>query len=494
MATRKPITQVGGKYQQIQTGDVITPSTLGTGTTDNTTVLRGDNTWTTISDLEVYLSSLISATAANSINNGDHAQTWNWQLTSSTKTGLSLIESSPSTSGNEITQRLLDVETSIGSTASPIRIRAQGSDVFAFVADVISGNDEPNLFISPGTRATSSTGTGQLLVLKGGSLTDPGFGGGAVYIIGGTGDTDGGEVRIMGGTCTTGNGNSVHLAGANGSVEGSGGSVFATAGNGVGTNRDGGAIVHTAGNATGSGIGGIISLVAGTSPSGVDGSIKITTNGLERLEILGNGGWEVGGSQGTSGYILTSNGSGTPPTWQVSGTTAGRWVLIATYTPTGVAFQNITDFDPLTYVDYRIVLEDILPVTDGADLALRTSTNAGSSYDDGASDYAWQFYGISVAAASSGGDAADTFISITSGGVDNTANSGVTGELKFINPGATKYCHVIGEVAFNRDGVGRTGASVKGVRLSGTDVDAVQIFFTAGNIDSGVIRIYGLTI
>jgi endosialidase-like protein len=68
---------------------------------------------------------------------------------------------------------------------------------------------------------------------------------------------------------------------------------------------------------------------AGGSTPGTPGYISILTGGdvntavpsTERLRILGNGAWSVGSAgtdTGTAGQILTSNGSGSPPTWQAA--------------------------------------------------------------------------------------------------------------------------------------------------------------------------------
>jgi len=154
--------------------------------------------------------------------------------------------------------------------------------------------------------------------------------GGQVVIIGGTaaGVGAGGQVSISGGTggSTSGVGGEVLIRGGL-PVSGAGGPVNITGRDGVGTNQNGGAITLTGGAATGSGSGGNISFIAGPSPSGTDGSIIFTTDGTERFEIRGNGGWEVGGLQGTSGQVLTSNGANTPPTWSTMIFTRGGTVL-----------------------------------------------------------------------------------------------------------------------------------------------------------------------
>lgn len=45
MANRKPIVVVSGEMQVVQSGDVVDPATLGAGTANSTTVLKGNSTY-----------------------------------------------------------------------------------------------------------------------------------------------------------------------------------------------------------------------------------------------------------------------------------------------------------------------------------------------------------------------------------------------------------------------------------------------------------------
>lgn len=108
-------------------------------------------------------------------------------------------------------------------------------------------------------------------------------------------------------------GNALYLS-AGAASFGTGGSVEITGTNGVGSS-DGGSITLDAGNAPGSGFGGTINILAGTSGSGTSGAINLQTGGFTRLSIQGNGEFQLNGLPGTSGQVLTSNGSGTAPTW-----------------------------------------------------------------------------------------------------------------------------------------------------------------------------------
>jgi hypothetical protein len=67
------------------------------------------------------LSALLSAAGANSINNGDNAQTWNWQLTTAAKTAFTFTENVAAINGAG-SQFLGKFATLLGSTAVPLTV------------------------------------------------------------------------------------------------------------------------------------------------------------------------------------------------------------------------------------------------------------------------------------------------------------------------------------------------------------------------------------
>jgi hypothetical protein len=55
-----------------------------------------------------------------------------------------------------------------------------------------------------------------------------------------------------------------------------------------------------------------------------DTDVGITVNGTERFLVTTGGAYQVNGSQGTNGQVLTSTGAGSPPSWQTQATSAFR--------------------------------------------------------------------------------------------------------------------------------------------------------------------------
>ena len=151
--------------------------------------------------------------------------------------------------------------------------------------------------------------------------------------------------------------------------------------------------------------------------------------------------------------------------------------FIATLDASASSTLVFTDFDSATYDGYVFVLGNIIPSAD-ATLGVQTSTDGGSSYDAGASDY-------------KDGSTSRNYIPVSVGGVSNTG-SGVSGTVTVSHPHLTKNTFVLPHtVAVTSSGNVET-ETAGGMRVSSADVDAVRFFFTGGaNITSGAITMYG---
>ncbi len=149
-----------------------------------------------------------------------------------------------------------------------------------------------------------------------------------------------------------------------------------------------------------------------------------------------------------------------------------------------------------TYKAYMVIISGIVPSSDGVDLWLRTSTNAGSSYDSGASNYR---HGTSAIEAQDtpttllGGDSADGQIKIT-----NSRQLGSdTGEsfhcvLYIFAPSGTKYTIAGWDAYYHSSNGVLSTLRGSGSRLAAADVDAIRFLMSSGNIASGTFTLYGL--
>ena len=155
------------------------------------------------------------------------------------------------------------------------------------------------------------------------------------------------------------------------------------------------------------------------------------------------------------------------------------------------ATYNFTSFTAGSYEHYQFVLQNLIPVTDNVELNCRTSTDGGSSYDSGGSDYSWGVWSGTI-----DNDTADSEIALTGDDgytVGSAANeSGISGNIWLHAPHTTSYTHVSAVLAFlGADGV-MTRVICSGLRASAADVDGFQVLFSSGNIESGTITVYGL--
>lgn len=167
----------------------------------------------------------------------------------------------------------------------------------------------------------------------------------------------------------------------------------------------------------------------------------------------------------------------------------GVWQLIATYTPSATASQAVTGFDSTKYSDYEIVIDRLIPATDNVTLYARTSTDGGSNYDAGASDYAW----VALLSGSQDVDAADSEIQITGStvAVGNATDEVLSGRIFLINPEAAAQFRMTWQCGFTDASPLERVVTGSGRRLASANVDAIQFLFSSGNITSGTIRFYG---
>lgn len=176
---------------------------------------------------------------------------------------------------------------------------------------------------------------------------------------------------------------------------------------------------------------------------------------------------------------------------------AGR-VLLETLTPSAVATIACgASIITSAFDHYVIEFENVIPATGNAGLLLRFSIDGGSNYD--ATNYVASIVGTIGA-----GDATFRSDSLTTGvlltgrntsfdGVATTAALGASGTVNMRNPNSAANKFVNGTSAWRSGNAARTNVATIGAEMTTTSViNRVQFLFTAGNITSGKIRIYGI--
>ena len=174
---------------------------------------------------------------------------------------------------------------------------------------------------------------------------------------------------------------------------------------------------------------------------------------------------------------------------------AGAMTFISSTDISAAATFAFTAVNASSYDSYLMQLNNVIPATDATHLFLRLSSDAGSSFDAGASDYKWflQSKGSNYSASTDGEIRLTAAGAGTEAQVGSAANEdGVCGQVWFHTPHTTKRTVVSYEiVGFSANGEAITIQGF-GARLSSADVDAWQLLFDSGNIESGTINVYGL--
>lgn len=191
---------------------------------------------------------------------------------------------------------------------------------------------------------------------------------------------------------------------------------------------------------------------------------------------------------------FASNSDTKAPTQQstkayVDNATAQDVVLLETQTASSSATIDFTSLST-DYRTFKIVYDSVVPATDGSQLYIRTSTDGGSTFDNGSSDYQYVRH-LAVTTSSSAFAATTTHIVATGGGVGSGTGESANGEVTLFNPSGTSYTYIQATASY-MDNLGRPDwSSTAGFRAASEDVDAIQFLFASGNIASGTFKLYG---
>ena len=193
------------------------------------------------------------------------------------------------------------------------------------------------------------------------------------------------------------------------------------------------------GNASGAPTFSAVSLTADVTGTlavgnGGTGQTSLTANNV----ILGNGSSAVQFvAPGTSGNVLTSNGT----TWQSTAPAgASGLVCLATASASSSATVDFTSAIDSSYDEYIFEWQNVIPATNGAGLFCRTSTNNGSTWDSGGSDYdqaATKQSNVGGSPSGFGSTSSLIYLDANVGISSTTANGGISGSMRLISPAGT---------------------------------------------------------
>jgi len=140
--------------------------------------------------------------------------------------------------------------------------------------------------------------------------------------------------------------------------------------------------------------------------------------------------------------------------------------------------------------EYELHILTALPVADNSDPYFRSSTDGGSNFDNGSTDYAWR---VSLDGAASSGLAStgDTKMDLAGlQGSGNVANEGFSATITIVQPAVATFTEFRAKGSVTTPTTVMT--AVEGVysRLAAEDVTDVQFTFNGTNVSSGLFALY----
>jgi hypothetical protein len=200
----------------------------------------------------------------------------------------------------------------------------------------------------------------------------------------------------------------------------------------------------------------------------------------------------VGPGSAVDGHVMLFDGATGKLGKDGGAPTAGALVLLEQHTAAASAQLDFTTAISATYDEYLIELVGVLPVTSGANLLCRVSTNGGSSYDSSANYYSALFIFSNTAAGGTVQQNAATSIQVFAAVENTVLPGGVHGSIRMFNPGSTVIrTQFMLALCASRTADAAFGSGMALWNLA-TAVNALRFFFSTGNIASGTIRIYGI--
>ena len=181
----------------------------------------------------------------------------------------------------------------------------------------------------------------------------------------------------------------------------------------------------------------------------------------------------------------------------------GKMTLLQTQTASSSASISFTSNIDSTYPIYLFKFINIHPATDGAEFTINFSTDSGSNYN--VAKTTTFFVAYNAESESSSGLTYIDSLDIAQGtgvanifyNVGNENDESASGTLHLFNPSSTTFVKHFMSTFNVYNNSGSNGNSVQvdvaGYGNTTSAIDAVQFAMSSGNIDSGTIKMYGVS-
>lgn len=218
-------------------------------------------------------------------------------------------------------------------------------------------------------------------------------------------------------------------------------------------------------------------------------NMDLAPGAIEDLRTIS--GWENGDLIRHNGTNLVRTSAADAPGLL----TVASMPLIVNKTANNSATLEFTEFDSAKYSHYLFTIDNLVPATDNVDLIVRTSSDGGSSYDSDASDYQYTFgfytsTNLPSTQSSAGADSIVMTVDIGSG----AGEDGFSGDLKAFGLASStvKSRFIWDGVYHHQNGLLISLFNGGAWRNDAGTTNGVQFSMTAGNIESGSIRLFGI--
>lgn len=167
-----------------------------------------------------------------------------------------------------------------------------------------------------------------------------------------------------------------------------------------------------------------------------------------------------------------------------------RPVLISSATAASSATIDFTLSSGYNSFEVRVI--GLIPATDAVGFWVRVSTDGGSTFASGASDYIYQRYFQNGSTSVPSLSAADSKIMFLGSAVGNGTGRYFNAIIRVWNPqSSSQYKNITGEVnTYRSDAIYSLGL-VNGVYQYNTAINAIRILLSSGNISSGYFELWG---
>jgi hypothetical protein len=166
----------------------------------------------------------------------------------------------------------------------------------------------------------------------------------------------------------------------------------------------------------------------------------------------------------------------------------GAWELLATQTASSDATIDFISAITSTYDTYAVIYNGVT-VGANASLYLRTSTDNGSSFDGGASDYYYRYVTNSGSVSGASTAAAQIALTTVIGPAAGESGNGIIYIHDPLNSSLVTTFTYQSTMTFTTACTSLTGS---GTRQAVADVDALRFLLNTGNIQTGDFYLYGL--